>query len=208
MTLHCQGHGAGPARSSGAVAAIASVRQWVDDVLAVLDAVPPADALWVLVGSSLGGWLALHAALARPSSAQALLLVAPAVDASRRWAAAAAAAAAGLEEAPPEFVTVPSAYVPEGGITLRRALVDDANERWLLLEGGGPGRLRAVRCPVRILHGDRDDVVPLEGARRLEGALPLGALEVVGGGDHRLSRPGDLLRLEEALGRLVLGAGG
>jgi pimeloyl-ACP methyl ester carboxylesterase len=196
LTLHYRGHGAGAARSSGDVRAVLSLQEWIDDVLSVLDRAP--NATFVLVGSSLGAWLALHAALARPHAVRAFLLVAPAPDASRRWAALGDDTAAG-----PELVTVPSAYVPGGGIALSRALLADANARHRVLGGANAAALRALRCPAHILHGGDDDVVPVGDAAALARGLPGSTLEVVRGGDHRLSREEDLDRMERALRGLV-----
>jgi alpha-beta hydrolase superfamily lysophospholipase len=233
LTLHYRGHGAGAARSGGALDDVTRLQQWVDDVLGVLRAVRHThpESRFILVGSSLGGWLALLAALPPPETASAsaaagaaaaaavagLLLLAPAVDASRRWAATSAADAAseGPERAEdPGFVTLPSAYVDGGGIRLRRALVADANARHVLLEGPGRERLGALRrIPVRVLHGERDDVVPVEAAKALAAALAAAGVEdvelhVAEEGDHRLSRPQDVARMGASLQELVARAAG
>ena len=202
LTLHYQGHGTGSAASSGTVDNVHTMEEWIEEVLAVLDvaaaAAPAASSKLVLVGSSLGAWLALHVALQRPECVSGLVLIAPAVDASRRWAEATAVGSA---------VLIPSSFVPGGAIHLRRELVDDANSHFLLLEGEGlQGLAAGMRgCHVHILHGDGDDVVPTADAQRLAAALPGATLEILEGGDHRLSRAEDLNRLEEAVRRALEG---
>ena len=185
------GHGA----SSGAFAD-ATVGRWKDDALAVLDRVT--EGPLVLVGSSLGGWLMLLAALARPQRVAALVGIAAAPDATealmwRRF---------------PEFVRetilaqgavrIPSAYSPEGYL-ITRALIEDGRQH-LLAE-----RDVAIACPVRLLHGMNDADVPwqtsLELAQRLRSADV--RVTLVKDGDHRLSRPSDLALLLRTLEPLL-----
>jgi pimeloyl-ACP methyl ester carboxylesterase len=139
----------------------------------------PGQRLW-LVGSSMGGWIALMVAAQGRLVPDGMVLIAPAVDfVSRR-----------LEQMPPAFkdrlaaygtVEVPDAYAPGRTYPITRDFLADA----LRLEpGDGPV---AVPCPVRILHGTADDAVPLETARRLAGLLPDCRLTEIAGADHRLT---------------------
>ena len=191
--LEYRGHGA-----SGGDLARCGLGDWAADVALALRAAAGGRRA-LLVGSSIGAWLALHAALAAPAPhpVAGLLLVAPAVDASLRWQAE--ARPAGAED----LALLPSPYVFGGGILVGRRLIADANQGWLLLDA--PGKLAGLASglPVHILHGERDDVVPLAEVRALAAALAAAGadvrLEVIPGGDHRLSRDEDLARILAAL---------
>jgi len=165
-----------------------TIGRWRADAIAVLDALT--DGPQILIGSSMGGWIALLAALARPERVAALIGIAPAPDFTEAliWnrlddgQRRALMADGGLS-----YV---SAYEPEP-VVITRVLVEEGRRHLLL---GGP---IALACPVRLLHGMRDADVPyqtsLRLAQRLAGTEV--AVELVEDGDHRLSRPADLDRL-------------
>ncbi len=93
---------------------------------------------------------------------------------------------------------MPSEYTVEG-CPISLALIEEGREHLLL--GAGI----AVQCPVRLIHGADDSDVPWEISRRLLAALiaPDVTLELVKGGDHRLSAPADLARLSSTLEELL-----
>lgn len=177
------GHG----ESSGEFRA-GAVTRWREDALAVLDQLTSGDL--VLVGSSMGGWIACLAAMARPERVRAMVLIAPAADFTEKL----------LEpEIPPEGRVAlaaegvwlrPSDYGDPYPIT--RGLLEDG-ARWSIL-GGEP---IPIEVPVRILQGGEDPDVPwrhgLELAQALKGANVVFSL--IKDGDHRLSRPQDIARL-------------
>lgn len=191
-----RGHG----RSSGRFEE-GTIGSWLDDALAVLDRVVGGP--FVLVGSSMGGWIALLAGLRRSDRLRGLLLVAPAADFTERllWQRFDPATRERLLRE--GVIHEPSDYGEPYPFT--RALIEEGR-RHLLLDRGEI----ALPCPVAILHGRRDADVPLalslELVARLE--VPEVRLEVVGDGDHRLSRPKDLARLEAALDHLLAPAQG
>lgn len=156
----------------------------------------------LLVGSSLGAWLGLHAALLRPRAVRGLVLVAPAVDVTLFWEQL-GARHQGTDDAGRELLRLPSNYV-EGGILVRREVVDEANARHLLL---GTGRLAGLTCPVAILASAADEVVPLSFvlalAAELERSCCSFGLTVVEDSDHRVSTPRDLEELSAAVGRVL-----
>ncbi len=169
-----------------------SIGRWTADALAVIAAVT--DAPPVLVGSSMGGWIALRIALARPAAA--LVGIAAAPDFTT-WGL-------DLDEVDREslaargFVERPSDY---GGSAYRytRTLIDDAPAQLVL---GGPIE---VACPVRLLHGQADPDVPWQLSLDLAAKLRSDDVQVtlVKGGDHRLSRPRDLALLTAVLDDLL-----
>jgi pimeloyl-ACP methyl ester carboxylesterase len=165
-----------------------TITRWRADVLAVIDDLTQGPL--ALVGSSMGGWLSLLAAVARPERIAALVLVAPATDFTEALIkpSLTAEARAVLER---EGVWTP----PGGGYPISRALIEDG-ARWSLL----PGPL-GFRGPVRILQGAVDDAVPWPHAQQLVAALESRdvVFTLVKDGDHRLSRPQDLERLVQAV---------
>ncbi|RMD91064.1 MAG: alpha/beta hydrolase [Alphaproteobacteria bacterium] len=189
------GHGASSGRfEDGAIG------DWLADALAVPDHL--AQGPRVLVGSSMGGWIALLAARKRPRRIAGLVLIAPAPDFTERlmW-----------DILPPDnrreilekgFCERPSAYDNEPDIITRR-LIEDGRHHLLL---DGPV---AVTCPVRILHGMADADVPWRLSIELVEKLASHDVELtlVKDGDHRLSGEADLARLERTLDTLFAGPG-
>ena len=149
----------------------------------------------ILVGSSIGGWLALLLALARPDGVAGLLLVAPAPDMTRRVAMQLPAEARLALERDGVWHR-PSRYGEP--IPITRRMLDDGERHCLL---GGP---IAIGCPVRILHGQQDADVPWRGSLLLADRLANHdvQLTLVKDGDHRLSRHADLALLREAVDAL------
>ncbi len=168
-----------------------TITSWTADALTVIDRLTAGPV--ILVGSSMGGWIALLAALARPTRVAALIGIAAAPDFTERlmWDAM----------APPErarlladgILHIPSQYGPPTPVT--RALIEDGRTH-LLLDAPIP-----LACPVRLLHGQADPDVPWELSLRLAARLTGADVRVtlVKDGDHRLSRPADLALLAETL---------
>lgn len=185
------GHGA----SSGAFAD-GTIGRWAEDAVAVLDEV--AEGPQVLIGSSMGGWIMLLAALARPEHIAGLVGIAPAPDFTEdlMWARYDAEVRATLER--DGVYREPSAY-DEEPYTITHQLIEDGRTH-LLLRGPIP-----LACPVRILHGMRDEAVPWQTALRLAERIVSRDVEVtlVKDGDHRLSEPDDLARLFDTVTRLL-----
>ena len=163
----------------------------------------------ILVGSSMGGWLALllyrHLQRSNPQAARrimGLVLLAPAADmtADLMWDVFPDEV---RDEMNHKGVWMrPSAYGEPYAIT--RRLIEDGRRHLLLEEG------LEVHCPVRILQGDADPDVPAAHAVKVFGALR-GAdvtLSLIKGGDHRLSTPGNLTLLRETVLRLAERADG
>jgi len=156
---------------------------WRDDALAMIDGV---EGPLVLVGSSMGGWLMLLCALARPERIRALVGIAAAPDFTD-WGFTAGQKAALLEAGRLEE---PSPYGEAPYVTTRAFW--ESGEALKLLHGE-----IAVTCPVRLLHGLEDEDVPWRISRRLLERLRSAdvRMTLVKGGDHRLSRPADIALL-------------
>ena len=172
-----------------------TLSHWLEDALAVIGArcaQPP-----ILVGSSMGGWIALLAArrlLGSGLSPAGLVLIAPAVDFSEElmWTQ--------MPEAIRQTILRdgvwmrPSEYSPEP-TPITRALIEDGRRHLLF---GGEIR---TGCPVHILQGMKDPDVPWHHALKLVEHLsgdPV-ALTLVKDGDHRLSGADDIRRLQAAV---------
>jgi pimeloyl-ACP methyl ester carboxylesterase len=185
------GHGA----SSGD-AALGTIGRWAEDAIAVLDSLT--EGPQVLVGSSMGGWIMLLAALARPSRVHALVGIAAAPDFTEDlvWPRLDPAQQRQLRDT--GAVTLPSEYDLAGDI-YRLSLLDDG-KRHLVMR-----RTIAVECPVRLLHGMSDTSVPWQTSLSLAERLASRDVVVilVKDGDHRLSRDADLGRLGRTLDELL-----
>ena len=180
------GHGASGGRFEDG-----TIGRWTDDALAVIDRLTEGPLL--LVGSSMGGWIALLAALARPDRAAALIGIAAAPDFTEAlmWQAMTVEQRTTLMRH--GVLHRPSQYGEPYPIT--RALIEDGRTRLLL---NAP---IALDCPIRLMHGQDDPDVPWELVLRIAGRLTSQDVQVilVKDGDHRLSRPQDLALLRRTL---------
>jgi pimeloyl-ACP methyl ester carboxylesterase len=167
--------------SSGGDFAEGTLDRWLDEVVAAIDLVVEGPVL--LIGSSMGGWLALHAALKRPDRVKGIVGVAAA----------------------PDFT--------DWGITPeeRESLVATARFERPGDDGGPPQVTHArfvasgtalrllhspilIDCPVRLIHGDKDAEVGIGiGFKLLEDIHSADVqLTVIKWGDHRLSKPHEI----------------
>ena len=173
-----------------------TISRWAGDVTAVIDRFGGPDGV-VLVGSSMGGWASMLAAIDRPQQVKALLLINPAPDFTEKmvWA--------GWDEHKRQMlredgiVYEPSDY--DEPYAYSRALIEDGRARQIL-DAPVP-----ITCPVEILQGADDPVVAPSHSRLIVDAVESGRVgyTLVKGGDHSLSRPEDLDRLWATLTRLV-----
>lgn len=181
------GHGA----SEGAFSDF-TVSDWLGDSLAAFDAL--SDGPQILVGSSMGAWLALHLALLRPDRVAGLVLIAPACDFTERLLWAGMAEEARRDAMERGVWMRPSLYGPDP-YPITRALIEDGRRH--LLMGGEI----AVDCPVHILHGMADEDVPWRHGLVLVELLRSRdvTFELIKSGDHRLSDAASLKRIEAAV---------
>ena len=169
-----------------------TLADWLDDTLLAIDRLIEGPV--AIVGSSMGGWLMLLAALARPQRIAALVGIAAAPDFTG-W---------GFSEAQKREIArngrlvEPSPYGDAPSITTRAFW--ESGERLKLL-----GRPIGIGCPVRLLHGTADADVPWRISLELLDSLRSADVQatLIKGGDHRLSRPGDIELLAATLERLL-----
>ena len=188
------GHG-----ESGGVFSNGTIGRWLADALAVFEACCRGPQ--ILIGSSMGGWLALLMVRALrqrqqtgPAAVAGLVLIAPAVDFTEElmWKRFPPAIKRELEET--GVWARPSDYSPEPYLVTRQLIEEGRNH---LLLGG----MIETGCPVRILQGVEDPDVPWRHAVELVSRLASDdvVLTLVKDGDHRLSRPEDIERLIRAV---------
>ena len=163
--------------SSGGRFEDGTLDRWVEESLAAIDRL--IEGPLIVIGSSMGGWIALHLALLRPERVSALVAIAGAPDFTQ-WGFTEEQAARLTGE------TKPTRAFWESGQLLR------------LLDGE-----IAVDCPVRLIHGERDEEVPSDVAFRTMRQLRSSDVQLLllKGGGHRLSLPHEI----DAILRTVAG---
>ncbi len=168
-----------------------TITRWAEDSIAMIDEVTQGPQ--ILIGSSMGGWLMLLAALARPERVVGLIGIAAAPDFTKRmqWPKLTAEQQAAVMEQ--GFVRVPSNY--EDDYIFTRELFEDG-ARNLLLDDE-----IALSLPVILLQGQRDLDVPEETAFEIARQLRSDdvTIELVKAADHRFSGPEELKRLALAV---------
>lgn len=175
----------------------ATIGRWREDAICMIDSLKGPV---VVVGSSMGGWVALLLALARPGRMAGLVLINPAQDFTERlmWPSLA-------DHERHAILRDGELVILEEGLgeyVLTLTMFEESRD-WLLLDAPMP-----IAAPVHIFQGRADDVVPWRHATALVERLTGGdvRLDLIEGGDHRLSTPDDLQRLIEAVERLRLQA--
>jgi pimeloyl-ACP methyl ester carboxylesterase len=169
-----------------------TLERWTDEATAVLDRLTDGPA--ILVGSSMGGWIALHLALRRPQRVAALVGIAAAPDFTE-WG---------------YTVAEKTTLRRDGGLEQPNPYGDQPQLTTLgFWESGEAMRLLddeiAIHCPVRLVHGDRDEDVPLDIAFRLKDRLRSGDVQVtvIKGGGHRLSAPHEIDAIRRTVAALL-----
>jgi len=149
---------------------------WLEEALALIDEFT--EGPLIVIGSSMGGWLALHIALQRSDRVQALVGLAAAPDFTA-W---------GFRDAED---------AKNQGIA---QVFWESGQQLLLLDN-----LIGIACPVRLIHGERDQDVPVDIAHRTMNALRSGdvQLTIIKGGGHRLSEPHEIAAILRTVASLL-----
>ena len=165
---------------------------WVDDALLIVDELTEGPLL--VVGSSMGGWIALHLALRRPERVQAIVGIAAAPDFTEWGYSAEEKAILAVEGR----LEQPSPYGGDPQLTTRGFWQSGQSLR--LLDAPID-----IAVPVRLIHGDRDDEVPPAIAERLKGQLRSADVQmtIVKGGGHRLSEPHEIATILRTVAGLL-----
>lgn len=173
----------------------ATITRWLEETIAVFGQTHGPQ---IVVGSSMGGWLALllarHLLKTGQKRLQGLVLIAPAVDATHDLIP--------TRFTPEQFSTLVShgfvervSKYGDGDYRYTKALLDDGENHLLF------GRVIETGCPVHILQGGRDPDVPPAHAQKLLTHIlhDTVTFTLIPDGDHRLSREQDLERLRQAV---------
>ena len=174
--------------SSGGEFAEGTLDRWLDEVLAAIDFL--VDGPVLVIGSSMGGWLALHLALRRAERVTGVVGIAAAPNFTD-WGFTQEEKAVIWNEGKLER---PNPYGPEPQVTHRAFW--KSGEAMRLLH-----KPIEIACPVRLVHGDKDSEVPVGVAFKLLEDLHSAdvQLTIVKWGDHRLSKPHEI----EVIARVV-----
>lgn len=197
MTRHdYSGHG-----ESGGAFRDGTISRWTAESLAVLDRFAPGRQ--VLVGSSMGAWVALRMIedlVKRGDGGRVagLVLLAPAPDFTTELIEPALSKAQRRALAEQGYFEEASEYSPEPNIYTRALLEDGARNRVMR----GP---IDTHCPVHVIQGLKDPDVPHSHALKLVACMPKDdvTLSLVPDGDHRLSRPQDIAMILKAVADMV-----
>lgn len=165
-----------------------TIGRWLTDTLAVIDEVTRGPL--ILIGSSMGGWLMILAALARPERIKVLIGVASAPDFTEELIWATLTDPQKKEFQRHGIIQTPSQYENQGfPITLQ--LIEEGRQHLVL-----PKKL-PILCPVHLIHGAADADVPWTLSQRLVNRIqsPEVTLTLIKNGDHRLNTPFALKRL-------------
>jgi pimeloyl-ACP methyl ester carboxylesterase len=175
-----------------------TIGRWLEDSLAVFERFCRGPQ--VVIGSSMGGWMALllarqAAKRANNASLAGLVLIAPAPDFTEElmWKGFSPEIRQEIETR--GVWMRPSEYGDGSPYPITRTLIEEGRNHLLL------GGSIEVGCPVRILQGAKDPDVPWQHAFKLAHRLPADdvVLTVIQDGDHRLSRPQDIARIIAAV---------
>ncbi|WP_117193118.1 alpha/beta hydrolase [Rhizobium terrae] len=179
-----------------------TISRWLEEAIAVLEDIRPKSI--VLVGSSMGGWIALRLVQELRKRKKApkvagIVLIAPAPDFTAELIEPNLTDGQRQSLADRGYFEEASEYSPEPNI-YTRDLIEDGR-RNLVLSG-----IIETGCPVHILQGMQDPDVPYSHALKLVEFLPADdvVLTLIRDGDHRLSRPQDIEKLKAAVSALIM----
>lgn len=169
-----------------------TIGSWTEDAAHIIREVLGTQPL-IIIGSSMGGWIALLLALRLRNPVAGIILIAPAVDLTETLLRPSLTPEQLAELREKGVLYEPSEYGAPLPWTLK--LLEEGAHHQLL------GRKIPLTCPVHVLHGMLDTAVPWKLSLRIAEALESEAVRLVfvKDGDHRLSRPEDLTLLMGSL---------
>lgn len=183
------GHG-----QSGGVFEEGTIGGWLDDATAVLDEITQGNQ--IIVGSSMGGWIALLLAKRRPARVAGLIGIASAPDFTERLIWDVLTPAQKEQLARDGCFPIPNCYGGEP-YNITRTLIEEGRNHLLLHQ-----KSINLPCPAHFIHGTADEDVPVALGKELAKRVPFSKLTLVAGGNHRLSESEHLKLLCAALAEM------
>lgn len=176
-----------------------TIGEWASDAVRVLDEVT--EGPQILVGSSMGGWVMLLAALARPDRVTGLVGIAAAPDFTRDLIPDRLTEEQKTSLTETGYCDIPNCYDDMEPYRIGKTLLDEGDAH-ILLDAEIP-----LDIPVRLIHGLLDEDVPWQTALKIMDKLKSADVEIqfVKSGDHRLSSDADIARLTRTVGALLEG---
>ena len=173
-----------------------TITVWAEDSLSAIDRLT--EGPQILVGSSMGGWMMLLVARARPERIASLVGIAAAPDFTVEMLPRGLTSEQRDEIEKNGLVRIPTEY-GDMPYTITKAMLESGNDNQVMAEP------LDIRVPVRLLHGLKDTSVPWQVSLDLQKNLASDDVVVtlVKNGDHRLSEDADLERLTDTVRRLA-----
>ena len=174
-----------------------TIGEWASDAIDAIDKLTFGPQ--VLVGSSMGGWIMMLAALARPERVAGLIGLASAPDFTENLILKKLSNSEKFELEAKGFIDILNKHGNEEPYRITKKFLKESHNQLLLHM---PINLN---CPIRLIHGINDDDVPWSTSIRIMETLTSNDIEttLVKAGDHRLSDDGDIARLLRTLGLLL-----
>lgn len=168
-----------------------TMSRWAEDISFVRETL--CEGPVILIGSSMGGWASLLSAIDQPKNIKGLVLINPAPDFTEKLTVAGWTEDQIKALENDGVVYEPSGY--EEPYAYSKALIEDGRARQIL------DKPISLTCPIRILQGHEDAVVPWAYSQRLMEVLTSEDVTytLVAGGDHSLSRESDLKLIDIAI---------
>lgn len=169
-----------------------TIGSWLEDTLSVIDTVVEGD--FIIVGSSMGGWIALLAALKRPAGLKGVIGLASAPDFTEELFEDRLDATGKQQLMEEGVVHIPNDYSDEPYI-FTKDFYEEAKQHLLL------GRVQNLDCPLKLFQGRQDQDVPWQVAAKIADMFGLADSDVtfIEDGDHRLSRLQDLMLIDQEI---------
>lgn len=174
-----------------------SIDTWFKDTLSVIDYFAAPEKL-IIVGSSMGAWISVLAAMHRPNRIAALVTIAAAPDFTERLMKRRFNAEQLKKLEKDGYLKLPSDYDDGSPYHITQRLLTESRQHCVLT------RSIDIDIPVRLLHGTGDKDVPFELSLELMNQIHSSDAELtlVKEGDHRLSEPAQLALLERTIKQL------
>lgn len=179
-----------------------TLSDWIDDASSIITETLESHRQIIVIGSSMGGWIACHLALRYPTKIAGIIGIAAAPDFLQDIFEE-ASASQWKEFETRGFLTVSTKY-SSSPYHFSRDLLKDA-QKWAILSKEVSKSKIAIQCPVHLFHGQQDEDIPWSKSVDLMNRLQSErvVLNLIKCGDHRLSRPQDLDRICNALVQMI-----